>query len=352
MQQAIGHACLCLALLLNATAYAATTVTTTTGKTSVAVMTLKSASGVTPDDAELLTDRLRIELFNTAQFSVMERSQMQEILKEQGFQQSGACSDEGCMVEMGQILGVNLLVGGSIGRLGNMYLLNIRGIDIKTAKIIAVVSEDIPGSIENVVAALKRVAAKLAGKPAPTAPPPTESRSTRQKEPSPPPEPEKPDARPKCDEKVYLERTAFTAAQLGFSLTDAEMTKLNDEVTGDLEEPLDVCLFDDVEIANADALSAMPGCKAIVIRIRLLNYSTAPGQRDQIKGTAEVSVDFYDGTDATSPYHSEVIKETGAQHWGEYEPFENAFSEIAETLEGHDMSQQYMRDTRAKIRKM
>jgi TolB-like protein len=344
MRQATGSACLCLALLLSGTGYGAT-------KTSVAVMSLKSASGVTADDAELLSDRLRIELFNTGQFSVMERSQMQDILKEQGFQQSGVCSDEGCMVEMGAILGVNLLLGGSIGRLGNMYLVNIRGIDIQTARITAVVSEDIPGSIENVVAALKRIAAKLAGKPVPAGAPPPAPAQPRAEPKSPPP-PAGADSRPKCKEKVYLERTAFTAAQLGFSLTDEEMTKLNKEVTENIEEPLDVCLFDDVEIAGADELAAMPGCKSIVVRIRLLNYSTAPGTRDQVKGTAEVAVEFYDGTDATSPYHSETIKETGAQHWGEYEPFQNAFEEIAETLEGHDMSKQYMRDTRSKIRKL
>ena len=98
---------------------------------------------------------------------------MQEILKEQGFQISGACTDEACMVEMGQLLGVERLVSGSIGKLGSMFLVNIRAIDVETAKIVGVVSVDIKGGIEDVVGHLPGIARKLtAGGAAPVAPPP------------------------------------------------------------------------------------------------------------------------------------------------------------------------------------
>jgi len=132
-------------------------------KTNIAVINLKSSAGVGAGEAELISDRLRGELFNTGKVNVMERDQMQEILKEQGFQQSGACSNEACMVEIGQLLGVEQLITGSLGKVGSMFLVNLRIIDVKTAKITKVVSKDIKGSIEDVVGELGAIAAELAG---------------------------------------------------------------------------------------------------------------------------------------------------------------------------------------------
>jgi TolB-like protein len=134
-------------------------------KTNIAVINLKSSSGVTAGEADLISDRLRGDLFNTGKVNVMERDQMQEILKEQGFQQSGACSNEACMVEMGQLLGVEQLITGSLGKVGSMFLVNLRVIDVKTAKITKVVSKDIKGSIEDVVGELGSIAAELVGGP-------------------------------------------------------------------------------------------------------------------------------------------------------------------------------------------
>lgn len=132
-------------------------------KLNCAVIGVKNAEGVSVGEADIIADRLRLELFNTGRASLMERDQMQDVLKEQGFQQSGACADEACMVEIGKVLGVELLVSGSIGKLGKMYLLNFRTIDVSTARIGAVVSRDITGSIEDVVWYLPAIAQELMG---------------------------------------------------------------------------------------------------------------------------------------------------------------------------------------------
>lgn len=135
----------------------------TNGKTNIAVINMKNASGVTSGEIEVISDRLRGELFNTGKVNVMERDQMQEILKEQGFQQSGACTNEACMVEIGQLLGVEQLITGSLGKVGSLFLVNLRVIDVKTAKIVKVVSVDIKGDIEEVVSALPGIAGQLVG---------------------------------------------------------------------------------------------------------------------------------------------------------------------------------------------
>jgi curli biogenesis system outer membrane secretion channel CsgG len=157
-------------------------------KTNIAVINLKSSSGVAIGEAELISDRLRGELFNTGKVNVMERDQMQEILKEQGFQQSGACSNEACMVEIGQLLGVEQLVSGSLGKVGSMFLVNLRIIDVKTAKITKVVSKDVKGSIEDVVGELGPIAAELVGNAgAPPAPAVVERRTVEAEQPKPEP---------------------------------------------------------------------------------------------------------------------------------------------------------------------
>jgi TolB-like protein len=141
-------------------------------KTNIAVTTIKNAAGVSEGEVDLLADRLRAELFNTGAVNVMEREQMQAILKEQGFQQSGACTDEACLVEMGQLLGVSKIVTGSLGKLGGLFMVNLRIIDVKTGQIVKVVSKDIRGNIEDIVGELRPIAQELTGSsntPAPAA---------------------------------------------------------------------------------------------------------------------------------------------------------------------------------------
>ena len=133
------------------------------GKMNVAALNLKSSSGVALGECELISDRLRGDLFNTGKVNVMERDQMQEVLKEQGFQSSGACTDEACLVQMGQLLGVQALVTGSLGKVGSMFMVNVRMIDVRTAKIVKVVSVDVKGDIEDVVGKIKDIAEQLVG---------------------------------------------------------------------------------------------------------------------------------------------------------------------------------------------
>ncbi|MEK7394384.1 MAG: CsgG/HfaB family protein, partial [Fibrobacterota bacterium] len=60
--------------------------------------------GVATSEAEILGDRLRMELLGTGVFRVMERGQMDQILKEQSFQASGGCEQSECAVEIGKLL--------------------------------------------------------------------------------------------------------------------------------------------------------------------------------------------------------------------------------------------------------
>ncbi|OGJ90454.1 MAG: hypothetical protein A2268_03020 [Candidatus Raymondbacteria bacterium RifOxyA12_full_50_37] len=118
------------------------------------------AKGITKDDAQILTDKLRSGLVQTSGYTVLERGKMDEILKEQGFQQSGACSESDCFVQMGQILGVTHMVTGSIGKIGGMYSINVRLIAVSTGKIVRDVTEEYKGNIEDLLGTEMNVVVK------------------------------------------------------------------------------------------------------------------------------------------------------------------------------------------------
>ena len=100
---------------------------------SVAVIDLKNV-GLEEHFSTLLTDALRAEMFKYEKFKVMNRENMQEIMGEQVFQASGVCDDNACYVEMGEVLGVEKIIAGSIGKLGNTYSLTIKMIDVETSE--------------------------------------------------------------------------------------------------------------------------------------------------------------------------------------------------------------------------
>lgn len=129
-------------------------------KTLIALNSLL-AQGITEHEAVTLTDVLRNELINTGKFQVMERGQMEEILKEQAFQMSGTCDEAACLVEMGQLLGIEQLFAGTIGKVGRAYSINVRIISVQTGKILKSVSHSYSGPIENLLTGEMRTVAKM-----------------------------------------------------------------------------------------------------------------------------------------------------------------------------------------------
>ena len=133
-------------------------------KTAVAVMNLKG-SGISEQDTRFLTDRLTIELQRAGVFEVLERDKMSEILKEQGFQQTGACDETACLVEAGRMLPVQKMIGGSFGRIGEVYAAQLRLIDLKTGKVEMTSARDYKGQMEFLLTVgMREVAEELSGK--------------------------------------------------------------------------------------------------------------------------------------------------------------------------------------------
>jgi curli biogenesis system outer membrane secretion channel CsgG len=81
----------------------------------------------------------------------MEREMMTMILQEQDFQQSEMCNNEGCLVKMGQLVGVDYMVGGTVARIGDLYSVSARMVDVGTGKILRTASTETRGSLEDVL---------------------------------------------------------------------------------------------------------------------------------------------------------------------------------------------------------
>jgi len=106
--------------------------------------------GLSEVEASILTDRLRSELFQTGQFEVIEREKMNQILDEQNFQLSGCTSNE-CMVEIGQLIGVQQIIGGTVSKFGTLFSISIRLIDVATGRILETAIYDHRGEIEGLL---------------------------------------------------------------------------------------------------------------------------------------------------------------------------------------------------------
>lgn len=119
-----------------------------------------SAAGIQPSEAQLMTSRFQSALGRTGTFTVLERSQIQNILNEQGFQQTGACDSESCRIRMGQLLGVDYLVAGEIGKIGQKFVVTIRMLDVGTGAQFFSVDGEHDGTIEETFSSLMPAMAK------------------------------------------------------------------------------------------------------------------------------------------------------------------------------------------------
>jgi len=118
-------------------------------KTNIAILQFDAAN-ITEAEVRILTDRLSAELINIGTYNVVERSVMEEVLKEQGFQQSGCTSNE-CVVEVGKLVGVEQMISGTMGKIGSIYTISARMIDVQTGSVIAQKSLDCVCPIETLL---------------------------------------------------------------------------------------------------------------------------------------------------------------------------------------------------------
>jgi len=119
--------------------------------------------GVSQEEARALSNRFGSEFLELAEykFTLVERQAMGEILKEQGLQQSGCVSSE-CAVEVGAALGAELIIIGSISKVGTIFSVNARMLDVETSRILKSINYDQIGDIGLLLTkGMRQAAAKM-----------------------------------------------------------------------------------------------------------------------------------------------------------------------------------------------
>ncbi len=122
-----------------------------TKKINIAVLDFEARGGVSKEDAASLSDAFQGQIIETGEFIVVDRNRIKSILQEQGFQQSEACSQVECLVEVGKILKVEKMFAGTIGKVGRIYTINVQLIDVATAQIMQNKSRRHSGEIEELL---------------------------------------------------------------------------------------------------------------------------------------------------------------------------------------------------------
>lgn len=89
-----------------------------------------------------ITDALTEAMFNTGKVKIIERSNLEAILKEQKFQASGLVNEETAK-SIGMIAGVDFVCYGTLKDIGSGFTANIRVVDVETGEICAMARDNI-----------------------------------------------------------------------------------------------------------------------------------------------------------------------------------------------------------------
>jgi TolB-like protein len=132
-----------------------------------------SAHALDADAVEGIGSAMGSELIHTGKFRVMERTQIDAILREQGFQQTGACDGSDCAVQVGKILSVDQMVLGTIAKVGGTYTLTARLVDVRTGEVLKSSTRNSRAEVDALLTgAIPLVAKDLAGIPVSKSPSP------------------------------------------------------------------------------------------------------------------------------------------------------------------------------------
>ena len=174
---------LVVAVLLASAGPAAAQPTATAATTGCRVVVLNLVGRNLPTaDADvpvLLTESLAAEVALVSGCQVVSQSDVAQMLDFEA--QKAACGDgaDSCLSEIGEALGADRVVGGTLGRLGGDFVVNARLMNVKQGTVEARAEQVVHGAVEELRGAAKNAARQLFGAaPASTSPSPSTTSSS------------------------------------------------------------------------------------------------------------------------------------------------------------------------------
>ena len=138
------------------------------GKTRIAILELKSERGLDQGLVKLLNELLLTEFGRSGEYEVIGGSDLASLLQLEEKKQMMDCDDIGCLSELGGALGVDKLAAANIGKIGSYYLVNVKIINVREAKVERRVSYKVQGIEDKLIRAISASVKELmTGKAAP-----------------------------------------------------------------------------------------------------------------------------------------------------------------------------------------
>ncbi len=130
----------------------------------IAFTGLAAERGVDAKTATALSDSVAAALRRVPGISVITPADLATLLSHEQHRQLLGCTSDACMAEVGGALGVDEIVTGSVGRLGQSWLIHLRRLDVRKARAVQEADRRLRGgTVDDVLDVLPAMAAELFG---------------------------------------------------------------------------------------------------------------------------------------------------------------------------------------------
>jgi TolB-like protein len=129
----------------------------------VAVLQTILAAGMDPTAAVPVTEKIIEELVNSGKFTVLDRANVDQILREKEFQLSSGIVRNEEIRQAGEYLGADYVVLANASRVGSTYVISAKMIDVVTGEIAAQASTEKQGKIDVLLEIARTVGKQISG---------------------------------------------------------------------------------------------------------------------------------------------------------------------------------------------
>ena len=129
----------------------------------VAVLDTILAVGMDKTVAAPITDKIIEELVNSGKYTVIDRANVEQVLREKEFQLSSGVVKNEDVRQAGEYLGADLVIASNASRVGSTYVISAKMIDVVTGEIVAQASSEQKGTIDVVLDVARTVGRQISG---------------------------------------------------------------------------------------------------------------------------------------------------------------------------------------------
>jgi hypothetical protein len=130
-------------------------------KEKLLVAKLAVEQGVSESTGRLLGELLSTELGKSGRFEVVAEADIQAMLKLENDRQLLGCSDVTCIAEMGGAMGAERVLTGSVGQVGELFVLNLKIVNTRLASVEARWSDSVGRDQSALIAATRTAVADM-----------------------------------------------------------------------------------------------------------------------------------------------------------------------------------------------